>query len=620
MSKRSRLRRFILTHRSSSMPKLIVSVASMLLVGLNSGALAADVSVESRSDAKDSDGPNIRLNVVDGDKSDEEEVFVPLADELKRSMTKLELPGHKPPYFIEYTMYESDDFSVEGTLGAVVSRSRKRGRSLFPIIRVGSYSLDNSNFKSSVLESTLFSATDSFAPIDSNYHALRRSLWLLTDKAYKNAVEAFEEKKAYLLENNVTDKLDDFSRHEPLQWLRPTSRMSLDQDAWQNRVKRISAEFLKHPHLYDSWARFDERILNSWYLNSEGSRVRTSETASRLLLSASIRADDGMPYDDYRPFLALDRKNLPSDEDVKKELNSMADMLEEVVKAPVIDFYEGPVLFEAQAASEFFGQMLSGHIKAKRQKVSDPVSDAASVNPFAKKLGRRVAAPFLSVIDDPLSTSYEGKALFGGFEVDEEGVKAQKVTLIENGVLVNLLAGRTPATGAESSNGHGVSTERSTVAKNSILHVSSNKTTSQKKLYSMLRHEGKELGLECVYIVRRMCNKARDTHGQREIFVTPGVVSLSRPLYLYRVSVDTGAEELVRGAEFSPVTLRALKDIIAVGDARYAYPVEDTSNNYFHVLAPSVIVREIEIERSSVDEVKPPVLPSPLSALKRDEE
>ncbi|MBX9691548.1 MAG: hypothetical protein K2Z81_04130 [Cyanobacteria bacterium] len=537
-------------------------------------------------------------------------VFKALTDEMNRSLTQLKLPGHSSPYFIDYTMYENDDFSVEANLGALVSKSRKRERTVFPNIRVGSYQMDNSNFKSSVIESG--SSQDSFAPVDDNYYSIRRALWLLSDSAYKTAVETFEEKKAYLLENNVADKLPDFRQHEPLDWIKPVQRLSIEDNQWADRARRLSGRFREFPKLYDSSVRYDERVLNSWLVNSEGTKVSSSESAVRLLLSASIRAQDGSPYDDFQPYLAFDRSKLPPEEVIEKEVTAMADRLSKLSQAPTIDYYEGPVLFEGQAAAEFFGQVLSPYIKVKRQKISDRIVDMSNSNPFAKKLSRRVMTAGFTVSDQPLTRFYQGQALFGGFDVDEEGVKAQSVTIIEDGVLKTLLAGRTPTDVVAETNGHGRFGTNNTLAKNSSLFIACKTPVAKSRLYKRLREEGKAAGLDHVFVIRRLSNGSRDQKNQAELYSTPGIVSLSRPLLMYRLSVATGEEELVRGAEFAPMTLRVLKDIVAAGDQPQAHPVEETANNYFHVVSPSVIVRDVEMERSSVDEVKAPVIPSPL--------
>src|SRR5262249_58431810 len=82
--------------------------------------------------------------------------------------------------------------------------------------------------------------------------------------------------------------------------------------------------------------------------------------------------------------------------------------------------------------------------------------DGGQQSVLAGKLGQRVAAPTLSLVDDPLLASGPGKApLLGNYRVDDEGVPAQRVSLIEQGVLKSLLMSRTPRKQIARSNGHG---------------------------------------------------------------------------------------------------------------------------------------------------------------------
>ena len=62
---------------------------------------------------------------------------------------------------------------------------------------------------------------------------------------------------------------------------------------------------------------------------------------------------------------------------------------------------------------------------------------------------------FLSVVDDPTLTTFDGHTLMGNYEVDDEGVKASRVSLIEKGQLVSYLLSREPIRDFPSSNGHG---------------------------------------------------------------------------------------------------------------------------------------------------------------------
>ena len=49
---------------------------------------------------------------------------------------------------------------------------------------------------------------------------------------------------------------------------------------------------------------------------------------------------------------------------------------------------------------------------------------------FASSYKTRVLPDFLSVVDDPSMDALQGTALLGHYEVDDEGVRAQRVPLV----------------------------------------------------------------------------------------------------------------------------------------------------------------------------------------------
>jgi len=71
------------------------------------------------------------------------------------------------------------------------------------------------------------------------------------------------------------------------------------------------------------------------------------------------------------------------------------------------------------------------------------------------KLGTRVLPANVSIVDDPTAKQFGGQDLLGTYAVDEEGVKAERVQVIDNGILRDLLMSRRPGPDLMRSNGHG---------------------------------------------------------------------------------------------------------------------------------------------------------------------
>jgi TldD protein len=74
---------------------------------------------------------------------------------------------------------------------------------------------------------------------------------------------------------------------------------------------------------------------------------------------------------------------------------------------------------------------------------------------FASYLKARVLPENFTVVDDPKAKEIDGQTLAGSYDVDDEGVEAQKVTVIDKGTLTNFLLGREPIRDFPHSNGHG---------------------------------------------------------------------------------------------------------------------------------------------------------------------
>ena len=51
------------------------------------------------------------------------------------------------------------------------------------------------------------------------------------------------------------------------------------------------------------------------------------------------------------------------------------------------------------------------------------------------------------MVSDPTLTSINGHDLIGNYKFDDQGVKGEKVTVVDNGVLKNFLMSRTPIKG-----------------------------------------------------------------------------------------------------------------------------------------------------------------------------
>jgi len=529
-----------------------------------------------------------------------------VTDEMKRTVGELHSESHPKPYFVSYTVRDVELALLGSCLGSPAEMNRSRFRVLDPIVRIGDYKLDSS-YSLTTYPHYLHSLT-----ADDDYDAIRNSVWLETDKEYKAAVANFEWKKAYLSSNTVPDRLAEMTKEPALVSLGATAKLPDDQQKWAQTIEKLSAIFKKYPKLQESKVEMAQRCVNRWLVNSEGTQVRDSELRYVLLAWASAQASDGMEVSDYEVFGSYDPQKIPSFEELKPAVEAVALRVTDLSSAPLGDDYCGPVLFKGQAAAELFSQIMAPNLGL----AEDYVGTESWRHPLKRSIGRRILPKFITVTDDPTLREFDGKPLFGGYKIDEEGVAAQKVTLVENGILKAFCQSRLPTKYATASNGHALGGH----GIYSILKISSSKTSTPKELNEQMMELAKDAGLDYVIVIDKLADEfhlSRYPPAETDLshinYAYPAYSEhSSEPTMAYRVYLKDGRRELVRGLEFKSVTLRAFKDIQAVGDDQQAYLIEPADYMIRHLITPSYLIGELELSAVRSEHVAPPKLPSPV--------
>ncbi|HIA50841.1 MAG TPA: hypothetical protein EYN91_01960 [Candidatus Melainabacteria bacterium] len=565
------------------------------------------------------------LSIISGSpiraQAQDDVIFKAMKDEMDRSMKELKIKGHEAPYFISYTVKDKDIVRIAGSFGAIDSKNIERDRDLNVELRVGDYDLDNTRFSDGGLFGMLMGgrmARGENITVDDDYKVLRQSLWSETDDAYKDAIEKLEAKKAFLQQNTVKDRPADFSKEKQVTLVEQPSRVMCDETKWSNTVRQLSAVYKDYPKVDQSIVMFGLDTLNRWFINSEGTKTFSARPEYVLLATASARAEDGYVVCDSEIFVGRSESDFPTVPEMEKRLRAMGDRLTESIKAPLIEDYDGPILFEGEAGGEFFSQTIG-------QNFGNPIDPLGgglaammgSTNPLKDKFGQRVLPTFISVVDDPAATDYKGTKLFGGMSIDHEGVKPEKLTLIDKGILKTFCSTRTPSRYVKQSNGH----SRYGLASTTNLFVTTDATTSKEELYKKLRELGKQEGLKSVLVVRRIQNMFTSVLDPKSILM--GMMGSMRkrsgfnllPASLvYRIDVETGAETIARITPFNGVGLNTLRDIVAVGDDSTAYPIllpTTSQGDALSIVAPSVLVKEMDTQKADKNMEKAPILPNP---------
>jgi predicted Zn-dependent protease len=520
--------------------------------------------------------------------AEKDPVLKAMLAELDRSMSQLQLRGFAKPFFIQYRLEEVDDFETTAEYGSSEGSDHARQRVARITVRVGDYKTDSSGARGDgALE---------IAVLDDDPIALRTVLWAGTDQAYKNALSAYAQKQAELKQVQTPPQSDDFSQEKPIISLADPIALHVDESSWADRVARASGLYrtdastsANERDIQYSSASFRARATTTWLVTSEGTIVRKSAVEYQETFAAGTQAPDGMRLDRSYGSSGISPAELDSEADFDKHAVTELASLAELRKAPLVEEeYHGPLLFSADAAADTLRSLLGGAVTATRPALG---TEARTNGAFASSYHARVLPDFMSVVDDPSLKTFNGKALLGAYDVDDEGVPAQAVKLVDEGRLDNYLIGRQPVRDFPESSGHGragiTGPARPTIG---VLKITADNGLSTDELNKKLLDMAKDRGLASVYIVETL-------GAERE------------PRLLYRISPD-GKRELVRGAVLDDVDDRALRSSIeAAGkDLWVANSFGDPPTT---VLAPALLFSDATVRRANAKNDKLPFYPPP---------
>jgi predicted Zn-dependent protease len=515
-------------------------------------------------------------------RSSSDPVLRAMKEELARSKAQLKMENVPAPYYIEYRLADMEEYDAEAAFGSLRQDERSHARSIRVVVRVGDYKQD-SYYGPGV-------GTVNLAPVDNNERALRWQLWLATDQAYKQASQALAAKQAALRDFSSDQGFDDFAREPAAESIGPIVKLDYDGKAWEDALEKATALFRTNPQVESLTASARFRAINQYLINSEGTTTRRGYAVYSVVLDGATQAADGMRLQRSPYYTTPTAKELPTAEQLEADAAAMIATLKKLREAPVVEEdYRGPVLFSPDAASDIFDGMVARNVLGIRPKPGD---SARTAGEFASNYKARVLPKFLSVEDDPTLSLYAGKPLLGSYSIDDEGVAAAKVSLIEKGELVNYLIGREPIRDFPQSNGHGrAAPGQSPSPSIGNLIVESSDAVSREQLKSKLIDMSRDEGRQYGYYV--------ETLGAEYM-----------PRLLYRVYVSDGHMELVRGAVFDELDLRSLRnDVVAAGnDAQVSNRQGGIPTT---VIAPSILFDELEIKRTDAKNLKLPEYPAP---------
>jgi TldD protein len=505
-----------------------------------------------------------------------------LLAEMERSRTQLKMDQLRAPYYLEYRVSDVEDFVTEAAFGATREDQKVHVRLLRVVVRLGDYKQD-SYFGQGIGGNALL-------PLDNDPIALRHQIWLATDEAYKSAGEALTQKQSILKQFSAEDHpVDDFAKATPVQLVEPTLSLKVNGDDWKKTLESVTDLYRQYPEIQSVSASARFTVINDYMLNTEGTVTRNGKSVYTIQVNAATQAPDGMRLGRTPAWTVARLNELPTREKLLHDTKEALETLKALRQAPIVEEeYRGPVLFSPDAADDVVASLIGNNILGRKPQLGAPNRTTGT---FATSYKSRVLPPFLDVVDDPTLKEFQGKSLTGSYGVDSEGVKAQEVDIIQKGVLTNYLLGRQPIRDFPESNGHGRAAPAAPPTPSlGVLLVKSSEAQTPAALKERVAELVKEQGKPFGYRVETMAGPA--------------------PRLLYRVYAKDGHEELVRGAVFSELDVRALRsDLSAAGNDPLVS--NRTGGIPSTVIAPSLLFDELQVKRADTSKDKLPEYPAP---------
>jgi len=525
-------------------------------------------------------------------------VFKAMSDELQRNMDNLSIANWEKPFFIQYALQEGRLFQVQATLGAITGVNEFPVNSMSAQVLVGDYQLANINLSNSDYR---VGGRGDTAPLDGSYDEIRRRLWLLSDNAYKSAIEEYGNKLTSMKQLNLPPEvidLPDFTRLPPVTYHGVATELTYNRNFWENIARNASAVFKKYPDIYGSNVGIEIFSGEIYSINSEGTQLLHPVRLVVIAVNAYTKLEDGEEISDRLAFYGLSESDFLDSKLLLNDIEAMADNIIAAANAPKMDeSYTGPIMLEGAAlASEMISELLAPRTGLVAFRT--PLRGGGVQRQMEDRLNRRILATDITIKSAPNLKTHNGQVLIGAYETDAEGITpAGELLLVENGMLRALMCDRVPTKRIETPTGNRIYAYQpqgiSTRVSPGVLTVSTSNGLSREALKLKLLEAARTEGLDYAYILRTL--------------------PAGRYASLYKVSVADGSEQLVRAAVPSRIDLAKMKrsmgasaESIVVNMIAGGVPVS--------VICPAaMVIEEVDIEKRNLQNTtKLPTVSNPL--------
>ena len=529
-------------------------------------------------------------------------------DHLRKYLSILQKSDSIKPYFLAYRINDTLYHSFLANNGGVIEDKSGASRYLGVEARVGTGKFDNTH---PMRENLDFTAWDGYQnirlPFEPEGKAAEQALKVATDFAFRAAKDQFIKIKANVDVRPAEDDTGlDFAsaapvRHRDPPALPPPPRDSLD--GLYAKIRKASLLFANRRHLYSSQIDFNYRKVKKLLVNSDGTSLAHTETLGNIGIYVETKAQDGMILWLTRDFFF---KEVPRDfpyDTLAQATEALLRRLDTLRAAPVMETYVGPVILQNIAAAVFTHEVFGHRVEGHRQKAVDEGQT------FVTKINQGLAAPFISILDDPTREFAGGVPLNGYYRFDDEGVPSRPTPLMAEGVFRDFLFSRSVISPKGASNGHGrgvLGMAPTARMGNTILQVSRTVPASalRDSLRALLKKSGKPYGLLLHDISGGFTYTGRDLPQSFRV----------EPLYVSQIFADGRPDKVVRGVDAVGTPLVSLRQVALAGDdpaVFNGYCGAESGWIPVSAVAPSLLLESMEFESRAKDQNMPPILPPP---------
>jgi predicted Zn-dependent protease len=508
-----------------------------------------------------------------------------MSDELDRNMENIRLKNSEPPFYMMYGVEDQVTYNVSGSLGAITNSTKFPQRyKMNTRVLVGSY-----DFNDESLDENGMGNRESFdlpLPIDDDPLGICRSFWASTDNVYRSAARLFEKHKQTLKESNK--KLDElphrvFAKHAPVEMISTGETVTFDQKEWEAKVRHLSALFSEHKMIEHSTVFISFIQGHKYIVTSEGTRAKLPHSQATFTVMAQAKNDNGEFILRRIQHMSTVPSGIPDEKTCSDEIRALIASLEKELHQPTFEEeYSGPVLFLNGSAADVFAMGLFGSKETVVAGDNIPKQTGYQynnqINALDGKLGKSLIHESITIKAKPRLKSYNGTALLGAFDMDNEGVvPPDEVIVFENGVLKELLNNRSLTHATQKSNGFNSGP--------GVLEITSTAKFTEKQLKTKLIENAKKRGLDYALVIHQ---------GN-----AMGMMSVMR------IAVADGKEEVLRNTMLNIEGLKALKGLVGVSaDMQVIHqPFRGSQGGWgynpalvSYIVPSAVLIEEVEVQ------------------------